>query len=50
VAAADGEPEARRRSGEVWWSEQERISEKCVCKRKSECARSFRRCSGSQRR
>jgi hypothetical protein len=50
VAAVDGEPKSRRRSGEVWWLEQERMSEMCVCKRKSECARSSRMCSGSKRR
>jgi hypothetical protein len=50
VAAVDGEPKSRRRSGEVWWSEQERMSEMCVCKRKSECARSSRMCSGSKTR
>jgi hypothetical protein len=42
--------EARRWSGERWWSEQERLSEMCVCKRESECARSFRGCSGSRGR
>jgi hypothetical protein len=50
VAAVDGEPKSRRRSGEVWWSEQERMSEMCVCKRKSECARNSRMCSGYKRR
>jgi hypothetical protein len=49
VAAVDGEPKSRRRSGEVWWSEQERMPEMCVCKRKSEWARSSRMCSGSRR-
>jgi hypothetical protein len=42
--------EAQRRSGERWWSEQERSSEICVCQRESECARSFRGYSGSRRR
>jgi hypothetical protein len=49
VAAVDGEPKLRRRSGEVWWSEQERMSEMCVCKRKSKWARSSRMCLGSRR-
>jgi hypothetical protein len=43
----DGGQEARRRSGERWWSEQAKTSEMCVCKHKSECARSSTRCSGS---
>jgi hypothetical protein len=50
VAAVDGELRPRRRSGEVWWSEQGKMSEMCVCKCKSECARSSRMCSGSRRR
>jgi hypothetical protein len=49
VAAVDGESKSRRRSGDVWWSEQERMSEMCVCKRKSKWARSSRMCSGSRR-
>jgi hypothetical protein len=49
VVAVDGEPKSRRRSGEVWWSEHERMSKMCVCKRKSEWARSSRMCSGSRR-
>jgi hypothetical protein len=49
MAAVDGEPKSRRRSGEVWWSKQERMSEMCVCKRKSEWARGTRMCSGSRR-
>jgi hypothetical protein len=50
VAAVDGEPKPRRRSGEVWWSEQGKVSEMSVCKCKSECARSSRMCSGYRRR
>jgi hypothetical protein len=44
---------ARRRdggSGEGRWLEQEKLSEMSVCKCNSECARSSRMCSGSQRR
>jgi hypothetical protein len=50
VAAVDGEPKPRRRSGEVWWLEQGKVSEMSVCKCKSECARSSRMCSGYRRR
>jgi hypothetical protein len=32
VQADDGEPESRRRSGERWWPEQGKLSEKEVCK------------------
>jgi hypothetical protein len=49
VAAVDGKPKSRRRSGDVWWSEQERMSEMCVCKHKSKWARSSKMCSGSRR-
>jgi hypothetical protein len=48
--ADDGGQEARRRSGERWWSEQERTSEMCVWKRKTECARSFRGVLGVQKK
>jgi hypothetical protein len=33
-----------------WWSEQERTSKMCVCKRKSGCVRNSRMCSESRRR
>jgi hypothetical protein len=33
-----------------WWSEQERTSKMCVCKRKSKCVRNSRMCSESTRR
>jgi hypothetical protein len=35
VGAADGEPMPRMMFGEVWWSEQEKLSENSVCKCKS---------------
>jgi hypothetical protein len=50
VGAADGEPKPWMMSGEVWWSEQEKLSENSVCKRKSRHARSSRRCSESRLR
>jgi hypothetical protein len=49
VTAIDGELKPRRRSGGVWWSEQGKVSEMCVCKCKSKCVRSSRRCLVSRR-
>jgi hypothetical protein len=49
-AAVNGEQKPRRRSGEVWWSEQGKMSEISVCKCKSEGARSSRMCPGSRTR
>jgi hypothetical protein len=50
VEANDGEPESRWRSGERWWSEQKKLSENRVCKRKGKCVRSSRLRSESRRR
>jgi hypothetical protein len=50
VGAADGEPKPRMMSGEVWWSEQEKLSENSVCKCKSRHTRSSMRCSESRLR
>jgi hypothetical protein len=37
VEANDGEPELRRRSGERWWPEQGKLSEKKMCKCQGVC-------------